>query len=214
VAMRNNGALSVRYNDGLGTFVQQLLLPMIGYANRPAIGDLNGDGHLDLALPLEYSLLVTFFFGDGLGGFVPGTPLQYPFGPTGAALEDFDADGDIDVVVTTTDGRVWVHRNQGGGVLAPPLEGPVIGYAPVALTSADVDDDGDLDLVTANLGSGTISVLANDGSAGFEGVREFAAVDRAYRMALGDLDGDGDLDVCVTSDQRLVLATLINDCRR
>jgi len=62
------------------------------------------------------------------------------------------------------------------------------------LISADVNDDGKQDLVTANLFR-SVSVLVNDGHGSFAPYRDFAVEGDASFVAAADLDGDGGLDI-------------------
>ena len=68
----------------------------------------------------------------------------------------------------------------------------------------DIDGDGDLDLLAmvtnfSGNSSDVVMVRRNDGLGNFTGSQDITQPIRAYRMALGDLDGDGDLDLAVTT---------------
>jgi hypothetical protein len=84
-----------------------------------------------------------------------------------------------------------------------PSFGPVVSYpvgsAPVAgvvrdyVVAGDFNDDGHLDLVTANQNN-TVSVLLGDGRGGFGAARNFACGASLWSMDVGDFDGDGNHD--------------------
>jgi cysteine-rich repeat protein len=75
-----------------------------------------------------------------------------------------------------------------------------VGDSPQAISAGDVDGDGDVDLATANEGSGDVSVLLNDGRGGFPEERRVAiALDAPKAVALVDLDGDGDVDLATAN---------------
>ena len=75
-----------------------------------------------------------------------------------------------------------------------------------------MDGDGDLDVVTANhIGDGTFSVRFNDGSGVFSGSSNYAVGSYPYDVALGDLDGDGDLDVVTSNIGDATFSVRFND---
>jgi len=119
---------------------------------------------------------------------------------SGVALGDVDGDGLVDIYLASVEGPNVLYRNLGGwrfveearerGVDAP-------GRASAGTVFADVDGDGDLDLLLSALG-GPNSLFLNDGSGVFAEAGETAGLtsDRASgTMSLADVDGDGDLDL-------------------
>ncbi len=73
------------------------------------------------------------------------------------------------------------------------------GLRPNGIAAGDLDGDGDLDLVTADVNSDTASVLLNDGSGAFVSGGAFAADTFPVDVAVADLDGDGDLDLAIAN---------------
>jgi uncharacterized protein (DUF2141 family) len=69
---------------------------------------------------------------------------------------------------------------------------------------ADVNGDGTLDIVTANEGSSSVSVLLGTGNGSFARQATFSTANGPYSVALGDVNGDGKLDI-VTPQSRLQL---------
>jgi hypothetical protein len=70
-----------------------------------------------------------------------------------------------------------------------------VGRRPASVEAADVDGDGDLDVLTANAAGNTVSVRLNNGLGSFSGSQEVAVGSAPLRVATADLDGDGDLDL-------------------
>lgn len=83
----------------------------------------------------------------------------------------------------------------------PATDFPV-GLNPAAVATGDFNNDGQLDLATANAGDTTVSVLLGDGQGGFGAASNFATGASPSSVAVGDFDGDGNLDL-VTANQSL-----------
>ena len=121
------------------------------------------------------------------------------------SVVDLDGDGLLDVVLCdTNENRVsWIRQAPAGTFTETELTGLVI--APAHVTPGDVDLDGDLDLLVAEMGQiypsnakiGTVSVLLNEGDDGFEHRVLLDGVARVTDVQPGDFDGDGDVDLAV-----------------
>jgi len=119
-------------------------------------------------------------------------------------LGDFDGDGNLDAVVAN--GRHWpeanfLFLNQGHAnfsIMRPLGTDRTTSYA---CEVADLDGDGDLDIVTGNdmaLGQ----IFLNDGSGHFNEHASFGEISSVRSVTLADIDNDGDIDILVTSRGR------------
>jgi tetratricopeptide (TPR) repeat protein len=141
-----------------------------------------------------------------------GVHINQPSG--GAVLDDFDGDGDLDVVTSSIDPCVPLSllRNDGQGRFTDGTPGSGLEYqlGGLNLIHADYDNDGDLDLYVLRGGwfgaDGKVrnSLLRNDGSGRFEDVtRVLGLAEPAFptqTAAWGDYDNDGDLDLYVGNE--------------
>jgi FG-GAP-like repeat/Fibronectin type III domain len=165
-----------------------------------AIGDLNGDGHLDLAVAASPGLgTVSVLLGDGTGSFGPQTEFGAGVGGYSVVMGDLNGDDHLDVAVANySSDSVSVLLGDGTGSFGPQTDFAT-GTAPSSMAIGDLNGDSHLDLAVANADSGTVSVLLGDGTGSFGPKTDFASVDFALSMAMGDLNGDGHLDLAVAN---------------
>ncbi|MDO7876506.1 T9SS type A sorting domain-containing protein [Hymenobacter sp. ASUV-10] len=222
-----NRAITVARNAAGGTLAAPataLTLPSDYFPQELAIGDLDNDGDLDLAISTYFSTqggngAITIGLNDGQGAFTAPAPatLSTLVGnqPTGIEVGDIDADGDLDILTANyAANSVSVCRNNGsaGFTLAATV---AVGISPRDLALGDLDGDGDLDLVTAN-GGGTpnASVRLNNGSGQFTAPAQGGSLSTGQQsigVALGDVDGDGDLDALVTNPSSGSVSVCLNN---
>ncbi|MCL7962538.1 MAG: VCBS repeat-containing protein [marine benthic group bacterium] len=169
--------------------------------SKVAVGDLTGDGHADLLVSVTDADGLLLLGGDGTGRF--NSFEQFPGGekPVDLALGDLDGDGDLDVAVANheTD-YVTLLANDGRGDFEPYPGSPLsvdLGPHPHAVLLSDLDRDGSLDLLVDDRQGEAILVYSGDGRGRFGTPPERVDVggDPYRGMVLGDLDGDGGMDL-------------------
>ena len=110
--------------------------------------------------------------------------------PEQVVLGDVDGDGDLDLLTanagtTAQPGNtVSVRLNNGSGTFSGGSN-VTVGLSPNSLALGDVDGDGDLDLLAANLAPNTVSVRLNDGSGAFSSGSNVAVGNGPCRVAAG-----------------------------
>lgn len=83
--------------------------------------------------------------------------------------------------------------------------------APSPSATGDLDDDGLIDLVTANTGASTITIFMGNGDGTFGNGTDLWVGNSPYGLQVIDLDGDGDQDIATSSQASGHLAVLFND---
>lgn len=132
----------------------------------------------------------------------------------GAICEDFDNDGDIDILTSTWDtrGQIRLYRNNGDGTFTDATdEAGLTGiYGGLNMTNADYDNDGDADVLVLRgawlgaAGRHPNSLLRNDGNLQFTDVTFDAGLGDAHfpsqSAAWADYDNDGHIDVYISNE--------------
>jgi len=156
------------------------------FFGSPGVSVLKNNGDQTFAAPVYYSAPLNEVIGE-------------------VALSDFDSDGDLDAFATIrgdfdqmTKIKVW--RNNGNGTFVAPIEFTT-GQGPAGIVIADFTGDGKPDVVTANYGGSSISILRHNGltgnSAGFLAPVNSSTANHAEKIAAANVDGDEILDVVV-----------------
>lgn len=177
------------------------------------LADINGDGRLDMVTCHLLRRLVTAQIGDGTGRFAAaaGSPIVLAYPPGDIKLGDVNNDGILDLGVTNSDRDnvdIFLGNGKGGFNLAsgsPFTVSASLEFYTRSLHLVDLNDDGKLDIVTANHRRNNFATMFGNGRGGFTPgpSTSFNSGQDNYAFAFGDIDGDGRLDVVVASGAKV-----------
>lgn len=205
--------LKLYLNDGAGTFSLSPNGTFTGiYFGSMKFADVDGDADLDFVVTGLYNnvLQARLYTNDGSGIFtlVAGTPFVGVY-RSSIDFADIDGDNDQDLLITgnssgsgTYASRIYI--NDGTGAFSEAANQPFPDVEDSAVAFADVDNDGDPDvMITGDRAGGAddANLYENDGNGNFNLVTgtPFVGVTNSA-IAFGDIDGDSYLDLLITGN--------------
>ncbi|HQQ83938.1 MAG TPA: FG-GAP-like repeat-containing protein, partial [Cyclobacteriaceae bacterium] len=191
--------------------------------NGSAVGDLDRDGLPDIIAIGVVPRVSIFRNTSRAGGFIDNslaTAVDFTVGNTPQLFEigDFDLDGKNDWVISdVATAKISVFRNIGSvgdinsNSFAPKVDFTT-GGQPMGIAIGDLDADGKPDIVVANPGSNSVSVMQNMSSTGAMNFHriDFSAGSGPNHVAIGDLDGDGKPDIATINSASNTVSVLRN----
>jgi hypothetical protein len=190
-------------------------VPGISEPSGLVLADVDGDGDNDLVVGEDANAQLKVYLNDGSGNFSYLTQVSIGGRPWALRAGDFNADGNVDLVVSAAwyASKVFVLRGDGTGafVLSATLNTTYDAH-PLAL--ADVDGDGDQDILAGSWNStnpGVVQTFRNDGGFAFQAVASATTVSNVWSLATGDLDGDGDADLIAGDGNGSAVEVFVNN---
>ncbi len=207
----------IRLNRGRIIFDNPRNFPVSDFTRSIALGDLNGDNFLDVIVGNNGQSNIVYLNGD-LSGFLLSND---PDGTNSIATGDLNGDKALDIVVgngafrdnsgaviSNRPNQIYLNKNDGSGTFLPPIFFNESNNTS-SLALGDLNRDGALDLIVGNYATfdqnglpisdqqNLIYINKNDGSGTFASPVPLGPADRTTSVAVGDIDGDGTLDIVV-----------------
>jgi cysteine-rich repeat protein len=207
MASEGNGTIAWYENsDGLGAFgPQQVISTSANGARSVHAADLDGDGDVDvLSASRRDDKIAWYENSDGLGSFGPQQVISTSaIGAESVHAADLDGDGDVDVLSASwSDDKIaWYENSDGLGTFGPQQVISTSADGAESVHAADLDGDGDVDVLSASYGDDKIAWYENSDGHGAFGAQQVisSSTDSARSVHAADLDGDGDVDVLSAS---------------
>jgi photosystem II stability/assembly factor-like uncharacterized protein/streptogramin lyase len=216
VANGGSNNVSVLLGNGNGTFQAAQNYATGNGPVAVAVGDFTGTGKEDLAVVNNSSNTVSILLGNGDGTFSAGATCTVGQSPTSVTVGDFNRDGILDLAVTSGvigPGTVTILLGNGDGTFRLGASYSV-DTQPQQVVAADLRGDGNLDLITANWGSGSspgsVSVLLGNGDGTFQSAVNYPAGYGVTSVTAGDFNGDGRPDLAAVNVDNTVSVFLNN----
>ncbi len=169
------------------------------------VADVNKDGNPNIVVTNMDNNTVSVLLGNGTGGFGSVTTFTAGSLPSRVAVADVNKDGNPDIVVGNWgSGTVAVLLGNGTGGFGSATTFPTGGFnnsfSPQEVAVADVNGDGNPDIVVANHSSDTVGVLLGNGTGGFGSATTFpTGGSRPITVVVADVNKDGNPDIIVTN---------------
>jgi hypothetical protein len=205
----NTGSVVLLRGTGNGTFQNAGNLPADACPVGVGVADFNGDGNQDLLITVDYPGLpryhlpaisgVRVWLGHGDGTFSKAFTDRSNVGTYGAAVGDFNGDGNPDLVEANygwpgeSGNTATVLLGNGDGTFGASRNYPVLAQ-PSAVAVADFNGDGILDVAVAALGG--LSILLGKGDGTLQPAQNYPEVP-GTSLAVADFNGDGFLDLAL-----------------
>lgn len=213
--------ISLAFGDGRGNFTRAPQSFPVGPSPYPfGVGDVNNDGWPDIVATatatgplrrqqLPFSRALTLLLSDAKGGFSTRQLPMRTGEPWFAAIVDLNRDGKADILATHHEqSALTVMMGDGRGGFTEANGSPFdFGAAAYQFVMADVDRDRTIDVVATS--GNSLRVLLGDGRGAFRPAASVAIGPGAWRMAAGDLNGDGAVDVATSNSDANSVSVLL-----
>jgi hypothetical protein len=195
IAVSNNETddLTILIGKGDGTFIEGE--PIKLDQRSPlylAAADFNQDGHADLLILSRFDHLI-LYLGNGDGTFKFYKMFNADDTPTALVMGDFNRDQKMDLAVTNNGpmkSGLQIFLGDGQGNFTPGFKYEARNYRPIALTAAELNNDGITDLVTVDAIHHNVTLFLGNGDGTFKAVEPLSGDSEPIAILGDDFNGD------------------------
>jgi hypothetical protein len=183
-------------------------IPVSLYPYDIAIADLDDDGKSDITITNYGSNTISVLRNISIGDSIIFAPkLDFVTGifPYNISTADFNGDGKKDIVISNESSAsisIYINTSTSGNISFNNKVDFTVGNNPKSISTSDMDNDGKIDVIVANTGSNTISVLRNTTASGvlsFAPRIDYVVSSSPVCIITGDFDGDSKNDIAAVS---------------
>ncbi len=216
VARENIAGINLFLGGGNGSFTQTTSVSQSYYSVTSDVEinlrDLNADGHLDMIVATSSGVTGGAGVSLGLGNGLFGATTNYSsstFGATDLAVGDIDNDGDLDFLLANGNDayQTDVYKNNGSGVFTASTA-VAAGAVDLSLDLVDFNNDGNLDILTADYADSGIYLNLGRGNGTFAS-RSCIATSVITSLAIEDFNEDGALDFSTAATNSDVMSVFL-----
>lgn len=196
------GMINIFYGLGDGTFGPKIQLATSFIVWKPYVIDINNDGYLDIfASSQDNAARVMSFLSTGLRTYgAENLNSSLTNGAPSLIVKDFNNDNLPDIAQAARfNGLLAISTGKTDYTFNDKIEYSFVGTNTEFISSADMDNDGDLDIFVPNSNEDTISIMENNGSGVFTHARDISSGSFPGDIATYDFNSDGKVDLAVSN---------------
>lgn len=203
ISSQGSESVSVYSDLGNGALakIAETVIPETQFPGE--IGDVNGDGNIDIVFPISTNGSIEIFLNEGTGTFFRSGSMTDGTLPLLIRIADIDKSKKPKLLSLEPErGAIKIRaRDNDGGFNQPPIS-LITSKAPISLATGDIDGDGIIDIATASFAEDKLTIFwgkkTSDGAVSFPEKFEINIGEAPVAMSLADVNNDSKLDILTT----------------